>query len=103
MKRMYEYTVKRTYIGPVNEEASMYQIKTPDSVAQYLKEIPDFYTADQESFIVLILDTRNQVKGYSRITTGLIDRSSVHPREVLRPALIQGGAKNHNLAQPSKR
>lgn len=42
---------------------------------------------EQEHFLVVWLDVRNQVLGHEIITKGLVDSSLVHPREVFRGAL----------------
>lgn len=42
---------------------------------------------EQEHFLVVWLDVRNQVLGHEVITKGLVDSSLVHPREVFRGAL----------------
>ena len=41
----------------------------------------------QEQFHIVTLDTKNQVLGSHHITTGTLDASLVHPREVFRKAI----------------
>lgn len=41
----------------------------------------------QEQFHIVTLDTKNQVLDSHHITTGTLDASLVHPREVFRPAI----------------
>ena len=91
--KTYEYTIQRRF---VTETPSNYQVilNRPESVAEYIKNhIPTFYQSDQEHFYVFILDTKNRVKGFSKITTGLLDRAHAHPREVFKPAVIQSASK----------
>lgn len=60
----------------------------------------------QEEFHVVTLDTRHHVVGAHRITTGTLDTSLVHPREVFRPVLRDAAAAvllvhNHPSGDPS--
>ena len=60
----------------------------------------------QEEFHVVTLDTRHHVIGVHRITTGTLDSSLVHPREVFRPAMRDAAAAvllvhNHPSGDPS--
>ena len=91
-KNIYEYSLKRQFIGRIGDDSVHYQIKNPESVADYLKSI-DFHADEQENMVVLFLDVRNQIKGYQMVTRGLADRSHVHPREIFRSAIIAGSAK----------
>ena len=92
MKNMYKYEVKRTYTGKIGDESASYKIESPDSVSKYL-ELIGLHNDEQENFVVLFLDTRNNVKGFDKVTRGLVDRSHIHPREVFRAAIIQGASK----------
>lgn len=49
-------------------------------------------TADQEAFIVACLDTKHAVQCVVTVTMGTLDMSLVHPREVFKPAVIEGSA-----------
>ena len=98
MKNMYEFTVKRQYVGKIADESAKYQIKSPQSVKEYLRNL-EFYMDDQENMIVLLLDTRNVIKGFHVVTRGLLDRSHTHPREIFKAAIISGASKiilSHN-------
>lgn len=64
---------------------------------------------DQEQFMVIPLNRKNRpIKGaWFRVTVGTASASLVHPREVLRPVLLSGGATafvcahNHPSGDPS--
>lgn len=60
-----------------------------DLFRQYWKELP---TADQERFVVACLDTKHRPQCIVRITEGTLDASLVHPREVFKPAIIEGSS-----------
>lgn len=59
----------------------------------------------QEQFHIVTLDTKNQVLDSHHITTGTLDASLVHPREVFRPAIRDAAssiilAHNHPSGDP---
>lgn len=61
---------------------------------------------DQEQFVVACLDTKHRVQCIVRITVGTLDASLVHPREVFKPAIIEGSASillshNHPSGNPT--
>jgi DNA repair protein RadC len=89
MKNVYEYAIKRTYVGRVGEDSAMYQVKEPDSVDTYLRAL-DLHTKEQEEITVLFLDTKKHIKGYQTVSRGLLDRTYGHPREVFRAAIMNG-------------
>ena len=92
MTNMYKYSLKREFAGKVGDDSNVYKVASPESVSQYLKLI-GLHKDEQENFVVLFLDTRNKVKGFDKVTRGLVDRSHVHPREVFRAAIIHGASK----------
>ena len=47
---------------------------------------------DQERFVVACLDTKHRVQCVVVITVGTLDASLVHPREVFKPALLEGSS-----------
>lgn len=47
-----------------------------------------WYDAEKEAFVVIAVDRKYRVKGYSLVSLGLNDCSLVHPREVFRPAIL---------------
>lgn len=61
---------------------------------------------DRENFVVLLLDTQNQVRGIHTVTVGILDASLVHPREVFKPAILASAASlilahNHPSGDPT--
>ena len=61
---------------------------------------------DQERFIVACLDTKHRVQSVVPITVGTLDASLVHPREVFKPAIIEGSSAillshNHPSGDPT--
>jgi DNA repair protein RadC len=47
---------------------------------------------DQEKFVVACLDTKHRVQSVVVVTVGTLDASLVHPREVFKPAFIEGSS-----------
>lgn len=62
------------------------RVRTPEDAAVLLRD--DVRSLDQEVFWVLLLDSKNFLKGKPvEITSGLLDASLVHPREVFKEAI----------------
>jgi DNA repair protein RadC len=62
--------------------------------------------AEQERFVVLLLDGRHRVMGQEMVSQGTLTASLVHPREVFRPALRACAASlvlvhNHPSGDPT--
>ena len=56
---------------------------------EYWQENP---ANDQERFVVACLDTKHRVQSVVVVTIGTLDASLVHPREVFKPAFIEGSS-----------
>lgn len=68
---------KRVYHG---SQEKMTKITNPADVSALM--MADLRYKKQEHFVVLILDTKNQVTAIETITIGTLNASLVHPREV---------------------
>ena len=55
-------------------------------LAQYIGE------ADREVFVIAMLTIRHRVLGLHTVSVGCLTSSLVHPREVLKPAILSGSA-----------
>ncbi len=78
-------------------------LRTPEEAARYV--LPRYSARPLESFGVLALDTRHRLKKEILISTGSIDATLVHPREVFREALVLRAASvvlfhNHPSGDP---
>ena len=76
----------------------------PVSVANIMR--PLLQTAEQESFWVLMLDTKHRVREIHEATRGLVDRSQVHAREIFREAIRHNSSRivlshNHPSGDPT--
>lgn len=78
-------------------------IRTPEEAWTECREIRDL---GHEIFLVLSLNTRNRMLDKRMVSTGIMDSSLVHPREVFRTAISQSAAAvilvhNHPSGDPS--
>ena len=64
----------------------------PAVVAQFLYTL-GLAEAPEERFYLLCLDTRNTLIAYTEVSRGTVDRSTVHPREVFRFAILAGASR----------
>lgn len=60
-----------------------------DFAAKYWRECP---AHDQEIVAVICLDTKLRPLCVVRLTIGTLDASMVHPREVFKPAILEGSS-----------
>lgn len=77
----------------VKERNLMYDfktIRTPEDAACIIK---DFIGAsDRECFVLLCLDTKNNVNAIHTVSIGSLNTSIVHPREVFKIAILANAA-----------
>jgi len=52
------------------------------------KLIEEYGQPDREQFCVLLLNAKNEIIGLNIVSTGCLTSTTVHPREVLKPAII---------------
>jgi len=85
----------------------VHTISSPQAVWRML--VPDMLGLDREKFITLVLNNKNRLIKKSLISLGTVSEAIVHPREVFRDAIKEGGssiiiAHNHpsGVLTPSK-
>ncbi|GGD03558.1 hypothetical protein N780_02870 [Pontibacillus chungwhensis BH030062] len=81
-----------------------YTIRSPEDGADYVME--EMRDLKQEHFVVLFLNTKNQVVHRQTIFIGSLNASIVHPREVFKEAVKRSAASiicahNHPSGDPS--
>ncbi len=79
-------------------------VKSPASAAQVL--MPRLRFLQQEKFCVVLLNTKNMIIAIEEVTTGGLNSSLVHPREVFKSAIRRSSAAiilahNHPSGDPS--
>jgi len=77
------FEIGRRIQGAKEEEKII--VRTPEDVARFM--IPRLRDLTHEAFFVLILDSKNGLKREERISTGTLNASLVHPREVYKIAI----------------
>jgi len=87
-----------------NKQPKLVKIKTPKDVASYMMDKMAYLK--QEHFIILILDSKNQIRKEATITIGTINASLVHPREVFAKAIQEHAVSiillhNHPSGDPT--
>jgi DNA repair protein RadC len=81
-----------------------YTIKSPEDAAAYL--MTDMSSLNQEHFVVLFLNVKNEILHKQTIFIGSLSSSIVHPREIFREAVKRSAASiivahNHPSGNPS--
>jgi len=81
-----------------------FTIRSPQDAAAYL--MPDMTSLNQEHFVVLFLNIKNQVIHKQTIFIGSLNASIVHPREIFREAVKRSAASiicahNHPSGVPT--
>lgn len=104
-----EHPAKRVNIVSVKlvkESSLLYKdrsIRSPQDGYELLKQF--LGEVDREHFIVLCLDTKNQPTAINTCHIGSLNASVVHPREVMKPAILSNAASilvghNHPSGNP---
>ena len=73
---------------------------SPDIVAEAAKA--RLGTAEHEEFWMALLDNKNRLIGWERISKGTVDQAAVYPREVLGRGAGPQGQRHHPRPQPSR-
>lgn len=78
----------------IKEKAAVYHdgrksINSPDVLYEVGKQIlSEYIEEDREAFAVILLDTKLKPIGHYVVSTGTLNQSLVHPREVFKKAII---------------
>ncbi len=67
------------------------QIEHPEDLMDWLNK--EIGYVQQEHFVVMFLNQRNQIINYKTLFIGTLTSASVHPREIFKEAMKQGCAK----------
>jgi DNA repair protein RadC len=96
-------SVSLVYEGSLRERPCL--TSTQEAKAFFRRYWKQYPGNDQERFVVACLDTKHRVQCVVVITIGTLDASLVHPREVFKPAILEGSAAvvlshNHPSGNP---
>lgn len=86
------------------EGEQRYTIRSPEDAANFLMQ--DMTSLQQEHFVVLFLNVKNQILHKKTIFVGSLNASIVHPREIFREAVKRSAASiicahNHPSGVPT--
>lgn len=90
LEAIFEVVRIRQEIREAKEEFASYKITSPMDA----EKLAAFYIADEdrEVFLVMMLNTKNEVIGLHRASVGSLNASIVHPREVMKAAILNNAA-----------
>ncbi len=74
----------------IAERLPLNQVSSPEAVWKLF--LPELACKSQEEFHVLVLNNKNTIIKKSTISIGTVSESLVHPREVFREAIKEGGS-----------
>ncbi len=113
---MKRYNNKYEFIPCIEIRVSDKKLTMPDVKFTCTENVADEFLRDdgklrslidvaQERFILLCLNIKNKLVNYSMISQGSLTNSIVHPREVLKPAILSNAASvvfvhNHPSGDP---
>lgn len=102
MYRIPIYQVRLVRDG--SQPSARKKVDSPSTAAHVLHEYLE--GADREHFVVLLLDTQNQIIGIHTVTIGTLDASLIHPREIFKPVILANAASvilahNHPSGDPA--
>ncbi|HBE80346.1 MAG TPA: DNA repair protein RadC [Firmicutes bacterium] len=87
-----------------SQRSNLKKIVKPTDVTEILNA---FLTGvDRENFVVIMLNTKNQIIGINTVAIGMLSSCPVHPREVFKPVILANAAgvilgHNHPSGEPS--
>lgn len=85
------------------EELAKHPLTEPSQIAQFLQ--PIIGGRNTEALLVLLVDSKLRLLRYHEISTGDVNSTTAHPREILRPAILHQAtgfilAHNHPSGNP---
>jgi hypothetical protein len=90
LRRSVNYRVREVRFSVVRESVSdPRELSTPAAVVALVSKLGDAMIPDdaREHFIVLLLNTKNRLVAFHRVSIGTLSGTLVQPREVFGPAL----------------
>lgn len=86
---IYEFSLKRERVFKFAEKpATLYSART---VYDFLKSI-GMHEEETERVVVLMLDIKNKLRGYSVVAQGSVESVHIKMREIFRPAILNGAS-----------
>jgi DNA repair protein RadC len=105
-----KYTLHEVRISRLREiQVDNPELTSPQAVADFYRENVTqavWWDADIETLVVLLLNARKRIIGFSLVASGTIDSCFAHPREIFKTAIVQGAVAialchNHPSGDPT--
>ncbi|MFC0560820.1 JAB domain-containing protein [Halalkalibacter alkalisediminis] len=90
MEPVFEVVRIRQEIRDLKEDYARHKVGSPADAAELATKV--IGDEDREVFLVMMLNTKNQVVGLHRCHVGSLNASIVHPREVMKSAILNNAA-----------
>lgn len=87
------YSLRQVKEKEVKYNLDKKAITSPNAIFDILTEVLDLGEQAQETFGIIMLNTKNKIIGLSVISIGTLSSSLVHPREVFKQALIANSSR----------
>ena len=82
-------TIKQVIVQTENESELDY-IRSPHELAKFAQ--PIIGDLDREVLLAVLLNTKNRIIGIERVSVGALNSTIVHPREVMKGAILNNSA-----------
>jgi DNA repair protein RadC len=88
-----------------NPDADKFMVRDAVTTPDDMKKYASIFQVPREIFVVFVLSASNRVVTYEIVSTGTLNSSLVHPREVFRTAIVGNAASiiiahNHPSGNP---
>lgn len=88
MKIIARYRVELVKDSNCKYDIDSKRISSPDDAYRIIEEIFRMSVQAEEIFVMLVLDSKNNIVGSFEVSRGSLNSSIVHPREVFKRALL---------------
>lgn len=91
MREAKRYEIVRTQL--VREKTALYAnrfVKSPDDAANLARAV--IGDSDREQFVVMMLNTKNELNAIHVVSIGSLNTSIVHPRETFKAAVVSSAS-----------
>lgn len=87
-----KYEIKTIKVQVKLREGKLPVVSSPERVVETVREIYKDLDGDQEHFVILTLNTQNEVEGFKVVASGMMDQVAVDMKLLFRSAIMLGAA-----------